>query len=428
MSLIIILLMLILSAFFSGMEIAFVSSNKLRIELEKKQGLFPSGIIDIFSRNKSLFLATMLIGNNISLVVYGIYMANILEPLIKIWIDSEIGVLMLQTLFSTVLILITAEFVPKILFRIHPNFLLNLLAIPVLIFYILFYIPAKIVFWLSIQFLKTVLRVSISKGESEMEFGKIDLDNLVHESQDKIENNKELQPDIRIFKNALDFSEVKLRDCMIPRTEIVAIDINDSIEVLTNKFIETGISRILIFKESIDNIIGFVKSSELFKKPQSIKSKIIQLPIVPETMAANKLLEIFINERKNIALIVDEFGGTSGMVTIEDIIEEIFGEIEDEHDKSELVEKQISSNEFLFSGRVEIDFINQKYNLDLPEQEDINTIGGFITFYNESIPYQNEIVKIGKFSFKVIKVSSTHIELVNLQILDKNKRNNNAPP
>lgn len=415
---IIILLMLAASAFFSGMEIAFITSNKLRIEMEKKQGLFPSGIINIFSRNKSLFLATMLIGNNIALVVYGIYMAITLEPVIKIWIDSGVGILIIQTIVSTLLILITAEFLPKALFRINPNFLLNLFAVPVLLFYIVFYVPAKFSFWLSRIFLIKVLRVKVSKGGTEIEFTKIDLDKLVSESQREVEENQDVQQEIRIFQNALDFSEVKLRDCMIPRTEIMALEMNSSIELLTEKFIETGYSRILIYKDSIDNIIGYVKSSELFKNPKSVKAKIVQVPIVPETMAANKLLEIFIEEHKNMALVVDEFGGTSGIVTIEDIIEEIFGEIEDEHDKTELVEKQISDTEFLFAGRVEIDQINQKYNINIPELEDINTIGGFITFHCESIPAQNELVEIGKLKFKIIKVSSTRIELVNLKIVD----------
>ncbi len=415
--LIIIFLMLAMSAFFSGMEIAFISSNKLRIELERKQGLFPSGIIKIFTKNKSLFLATMLIGNNISLVIYGRKMVILLKPLISIWIESEISILLFQTLIATLLILITAEFIPKALFRINPNFLLNLLAVPVLIFYILFYVPAKFSFWISMQFLKNVLRVKINKGDSEIEFGKIDLDNLVHESRDEKIINTEEQPDIRIFQNALDFSEVKLRDCMIPRTEIVALEENSSIEELTTNFIETGVSKILIYKDSIDNIIGFVKSSELFKKPQSIRSKIVELPIVPETMAANKLLELFINKHKNVALIVDEFGGTSGMVTTEDIIEEIFGEIEDEHDTSKLIEKEISKKEYLFAGRLEIDYINQKYNLNLPEIEDINTIGGLITYHCGSIPAQNDIVTIEKFRLQVSKVSSTRIELVNLQFL-----------
>ncbi|MCF8370281.1 MAG: hemolysin family protein [Bacteroidales bacterium] len=415
---IIIFLMLVASAFFSGMEIAFITSNKLRIEMEKKQGLFPSGIINIFSRNKSLFLATMLIGNNIALVVYGIYMAATLEPVIKILFDSGVGILIIQTIVSTLLILITAEFLPKALFRINPNFLLNLFAVPVLLFYIVFYIPAKFSFWLSRIFLIKIMRVKVSRAGAEIEFTKIDLDKLVSESQRVVEENHVEQQEIRIFQNALDFSEVKLRDCMIPRTEIMALEVNSSIELLTEKFIQTGYSRILIYKDSIDNIIGYVKSSELFKNPKSVRSKIVQVPIVPETMAANKLLEIFIADHKNMALVVDEFGGTSGIVTIEDIIEEIFGEIEDEHDKTELVDKQISETEFLFAGRVEIDQINQKYNINIPELEDINTIGGFITFHSESIPAQNELVEIDKFRFKIIKVSSTRIELVNLKILD----------
>ena len=419
MSLIFIILMtLLFSAFFSGMEIAFVSSNKLRIELDKKQGGYASGVINIFMKQPSLFIATMLVGNNIALVIYGIEMAILLEPIIQIYFASPIGILIIQTLLSTIIILFTAEFIPKALFRINPNLLLNLFAFPVFLFFILFYPISKFSIWVSVKLLKVALHVKITEEKSQKVFGKLDLDNLINEGNDKLEKDIEIEHDLKIFQNALDFSDVKLRDCMIPRTEIIALDDKDTIENLTKKFISTGLSRVLIYKDSIDNIIGYVKSSELFKNPKSIKAKLTTLPIVPESMPANKLLEIFIKEHKNIAVVVDEFGGTSGMVTIEDIIEEIFGEIEDEHDKIELIDKIISDKEFLFSGRLEISFINEKYMLNLKESEDYNTIAGLIISHNESIPKKNDIVRFSNFEARIEKVTNTRIELINIRIIN----------
>ncbi len=419
MSLIFIILMtLLFSAFFSGMEIAFVSSNKLRVELDKKQGGYASGVINIFMKQPSLFIATMLVGNNIALVIYGIEMAILLEPIIQIYLASPIGIVIIQTLLSTIIILFTAEFIPKALFRINPNLLLNLFAFPVFLFFILFYPISKFSIWISVKLLKVALHVKITEEKSQKVVGKLDLDNLINEGNDKLEKDIEIEHNLKIFQNALDFSDVKLRDCMIPRTEIIALDDKDTIENLTKKFISTGLSRVLIYKDSIDNIIGYVKSSELFKNPKSIKAKLTTLPIVPESMPANKLLEIFIKEHKNIAVVVDEFGGTSGMVTIEDIIEEIFGEIEDEHDKIELIDKIINDKEFLFSGRLEISFINEKYMLDLKESEDYNTIAGLIISYNESIPKKNDIVRFGNFEARIEKVTSTRIELINIRIIN----------
>jgi len=413
----IILITLLFSAFFSGMEIAFISANKLRIELDKKQGGYASGVVNIFMKQPSLFIATMLVGNNIALVIYGIEMAILLEPIIQIYVTSPIGLVIIQTLVSTIIILITAEFIPKALFRINPNLLLNLFAFPVFIFFIIFYPISKFSIWLSFKLLKVTLHVKITDEKSQKVFGKLDLDNLINEGQDNLEKDVEIEHDLKIFQNALDFSDVKLRDCMIPRTEIVALDNEGTIEELTEKFISTGLSRVLIYKDSIDNIIGYVKSSELFKNPKSIKAKLTTLPIVPESMPANKLLEIFIKDHKNIAVVVDEFGGTSGMVTIEDIIEEIFGEIEDEHDKIELVDKQISDSEFLFSGRLEIDFINEKYMLDLKESEEYNTIAGLIISHHESIPKKNEIVRFRNFEASIEKVTNTKIELIKFKII-----------
>jgi CBS domain containing-hemolysin-like protein len=416
MEVVIILISVLFSAFFSGMEIAFITANKLRLEVDRKKGNFPSGIINIFTKNQSQYIATMLVGNNVALVVYGIFMAILLEPVIIGFGVSPGGwLLFIQTMISTLLILFTAEFLPKTLFRINPNFILSVFALPVMLFYILLYPIAKFSIWLSNNVLRGILKVDLTENSPDPVFGKLDLDNLVSEIHDDGEQKEQVDTEIRIFQNALEFSDVKLRDCMIPRTEIVALEINDTIENLKEKFIESGLSRILIYKETIDHIIGFINSSELFKNPKTIKSKLVQLPIVPESMAANRMLEVFMKEHKNIAVVVDEFGGTSGMVTIEDIIEEIFGEIEDEHDNVQLDERVISENEFVFSGRLEIDYINEKYKLNIPETEDYNTIAGYIFSNHQSVPEQNQIVRIHSFIIKILKVSQTKIELVNLK-------------
>lgn len=415
---IIILLTLIFSAFFSGMEIAFISSNRLRIELERKQGARTSKIIAVFIKNPAEYIATMLVGNNIALVIYGITMSIILEPVIEQYISSsKVTILITQTIISTLIILITAEFLPKTLFRVNPNSSLNIFAIPVFVFYIIFYPIVKFSLWVSNLILKRFLEVDIYQKE-HIAFGKVDLDNFFNESKGK-ETETEMEHDVKMFQNALDFADVKLRECIVPRTEIVALEVGDMIQNLRNKFVETGFSKILIYEESIDNIIGYVHSSELFKNPESIKSMLLKLPIVPETMPANKLLASFIKNGKGVAVVVDEFGGTSGMVTIEDIMEEIFGEIEDEHDYTALVERQLGEDEFVFAGRLEIDYINEKYNLELPESDDYETIAGLILFNHESIPNNHEVILVGDFKIRILKVSKTKIELVNLKIVNQ---------
>lgn len=402
------------------MEIAFVSSNKLRIELEKKQGSLPSRIISIFTKNNGQYIATMLIGNNIALVIYGIIMAEILEPQIRLYLPhSEIWVLTIETVVSTLIILITAEFLPKTLFRISPNLVLNILSFPVLVFYFLLYPISKFSVELSNFLLKKLLKVNISKQQTSNVFCKIDLDNFLKESKNEHNENDEIEHDIKIFQNALDFSSVKLRECIVPRTEVAALDVNSSIETLRTKFIESGFSKILIYEESIDNIIGYTHSSSLFKKPADIRSILVKLLIVPETMPANKLLNSFIKERKSLALVVDEFGGTAGIVTIEDIMEEIFGEIEDEHDFIDWEEKQVAENEYIFSGRLEIDYINEKYNLSIPSGEDnYETIAGFILYHNEDIPSINDAISITPYNFKILKVTHPRIDLVQMKIMD----------
>jgi CBS domain containing-hemolysin-like protein len=416
-SITIILLALLMSAFFSGLEIAFVAANKLRIELDKKHGLFNSKIISILTLNPGHYITTMLVGNNIALVIYGLYMAKILEPIIQTFIPSEIGILLIQTVLSTLLILLTAEFLPKTFVRINPNLVLNVFALPVFIVYIVFY---PVVF-LIVNLVNIILKKFI-KGESlnlkkHPVFGKVDLYHLISEGSEETKDENSDLDELKLFQNALEFSGIKVRDCMIPRTEIVAMEINANIEDLKQRFIETGFSKILIYEESFDNFIGYITSKELFKNPKSIGDQLIEVSFVPETMAANTLLQKLINEHKSLVLVVDEFGGISGLITIEDIIEEIFGEIEDEHDSTELIERQMSDSDFLFSARLEIDYVNEKYNLNIPESEEYETIAGFIFYHYESIPKMYERIVIGSLEFKILKVSKTRIELVQLKIM-----------
>ena len=411
----IILISLLFSAFFSGMEIAFISSNKLRLELEKKQKTFASRITSVFTRNPGQYIATMLVGNNIALVVYGITMAIILEPAIHKLISSEVSVFIIQTIIATIIILITAEFLPKAIFRLKPNLILNALSIPVMAFYILLYPISKSIIGIGNFLMKYVLGTDVSSDKNNNVFGKVDLDHFVKESQNDFHEEDNLKNDIKLFQNALDFSTIKLRECMVPRPEIAAFEIDTPIEEVKQSFIETGFARILIYKNSIDNIIGYINSKDFFKNPKSIRSMLNRIIIVPETMVAQKLLGLFIKEKKSVAVVVDEFGGTAGMATIEDIIEEIFGEIEDEHDTVDFEEKRLSENEFIFSGRIEIDYINDKYNLGIPKTDDYETLAGFIIYHHESIPKINEKLTIGPFIFEIIKISKTRIELVNLK-------------
>ncbi len=406
-------------AFFSGMETAFISSNKLRIEFEKKQGTFNSRVLSVFTRNPGQYIVTMLIGNNIALVIYGILMAIILEPLISGFFSSDINILVIQTIISTLIILFLAEFLPKSVFLLSPNVFLRLFSLPVLFFYTIFYPVSKITIFLSYFILRTLLNIKISEKPEDLVFSKIDLDHLISEGRVIIDTEDDQALNMKIFRNALDFSNVKLRECMVPRTEIIALEENSSIDELRQKFIDNGLSKILIYRDNIDNIIGYANMKDLFKNLKSIKSKLVKVSIVPETMPANKLLELFVEEKKSIAVVVDEFGGTSGMVTIEDILEEIFGEIEDEHDSSQLVEKQISDNEFIFSGRLEIDYLNEKYQFNIPEIDDYETLAGFILYHHESIPNLNQYIKINPFDFKILRVSETKVELVNLKFAGK---------
>ncbi len=414
--LIIIFATILLSAFFSGMEIAFVSANKLRLELDKQSEPFNSKILKLVTGNSGNFIATMLVGNNIALVIYGIAFASLLEPVFQVFLQSEMVILLLQTIVSTLIILIFAEFLPKTLFRIFPNTLLKVFSFPLAFFYIIFYPITRFAVGITNLLLKVILKTDIRKRNRNPVFSRIDLNEFVNETDIGIEKKESIETEIKLFKNALDFSKVKLREIMVPRTEVEMLDINSSVSELRLRFIETGYSRILFYEKSIDNVIGYVHSSVMFRNPETIKPHLTNVSIVPETMSANKLLSTFIKEHRSIAIVVDEFGGTAGMVTSEDILEEIFGEIEDEHDTRETVEKKISDTEFIFSGRSEIDLLNEKYFLDLPETEDFETLAGFILYYHESIPKINSLIKVGKFHFKILKATNTKIELVNLTL------------
>ena len=418
-SIIIIVVSIVFSAFFSGMEIAFITSNKLYFELEKKQGSWSSSVISKLSKNPSQFITTMLIGNNIALVVYGIFMGNLIISLIfpeYISVSSyPIWILLVQTVISTLVILVTAEFMPKAIFRIYSNELLSAFAIPTYIIYQLFYVVSKFVVWLS----KTALQIFTGDKieEKESEFRRVDIGNYISEQLDSVDDNEDMDVEIQMFQNALEFNEVKARECMIPRTEIIGLEVGDSINNLNKLFVSTGKSKIIIYNEDIDDILGYVHSFEMFKKPKDIKSILLPVEFVPETLPVNELLGTFIKKRKSISVVLDEYGGTSGLVTIEDIVEELFGEIEDEHDNLYVTDKQLTDNEYLFSARLEIDFINEKYSLGLVENDNYETIGGYVLFHLQDIPEKNQIIEIENFTLTITKVSNNKI--VELKLLIK---------
>ncbi len=410
-----IIITIIFSAFFSGMEIAFVSSSKLKMELDKGKGMFSAHLLAYFNKIPSRFIGALLLGNNIALVFYGIYMSRLLEPFlgshIPAPINTEFSILLIQTLISTLIILLLAEFIPKVIFKINPNATLNTMAFPVTAFYYLFYPFIFIYTGISSFLIRKLLRLNIS--EKEVQFGLADLHHFVKEYVDKDENG-EMKPEIQMLQNAMEFRSIKLRECMIPRTEIEAVGQIDNLENLKRKFIETGYSRILVFNENIDDIVGYVHSSDLFRTPKNIAAITRSVPIVPETMLAHDVLSMFTQQSKNIALVVDEFGGTAGIVTMEDILEEILGEIVDEYDEDDYEEKQLSDNEYIFSSRLEIDYLNDAYNLRLPESDEYETLGGLILNYHESIPGKDELIIIGLFEFKILQASESKIEKVRL--------------
>ena len=403
-----IFIFLLLSAFFSGMEIAFVSANKLKVELDKQSGMRYSRFLEGVLQSPAKFIATMLVGNNIALVVYGVMMAKLLEPTIEQYTQSSFLVLLIQTIISTLVILVTAEFLPKAFFRINPNQFLKVFAIPLFFFYYLLWPIVRITIFMS----KIGLRIiGAPLEEEDAVFRKIDLEEYLKSSSKDEQDDVEVQ----MLQNALDFSSVKVRECMVPRTEIVAVDLSQSIDDLAKVFVKTKLSKVLVFEENIDHIIGYAHSIEMFKNPSSIRSILLPIPIVPESMLANELMETFTKERKAVAVVVDEFGGTSGMITIEDVMEEIFGEIEDEHDEEQLTEEILSSGELRLSARLEVDYLNEKYNLDLPESEAYETLGGLLVENFESIPNEGAEITIGNYTFTAEQVSETRIEKVLLK-------------
>ena len=423
--LLIIILCLILSAFFSGMEIAYVSSNKIHIEIEKKQGGLLSKLLTKITAKPSKFIATLLIGNNIALVIYGFYMGDVLVDWFASYLPSSSPIinslftelsLLTQTIISTLVILVTAEFLPKVFFQIYANSLLKLFAVPAYLFYILFSFLSDFVIWISDVVLKHLFK---TKGdEVQLAFTKVELGNYISEQMESVEAHDRIDSEIQIFQNALEFSEVKSREVMVPRTELSAIEIHDSIRNLNDLFTQTGHSKILVYKTTIDDILGYVHSFDLFKDPKNIKSMLRPVEYVPETMLAKDVLNVLIKKRKSLAVVLDEYGGTSGIMTVEDVIEELVGEIEDEHDSFELIEEKINNHTYIFSARIEVDYINETYKFQLPESENYETLGGFIVNHTEEIPVKNEEIKIDQFHFTIKEVSNTKIELVELKILE----------
>lgn len=417
----VIIISLAFSAFFSGMEIAFVSANKLIIELENKQGDFTARILSSFIRRPKKFIGAMLIGNNIALVFYGIKAGELVANLVfgvSDWDEYHIPYIALlsQTLITTVVILFTAEFLPKSIFRLNPNRWLSIFAMPLALLFYILYIPSWIITNISMVFIKYVLRAETEN--EEVVFGTVDLDHFLREASENMQDNEDTEHEIQILQNALDLRETKARDCMIPRNEIEALELNESIDTLKERFIETGYSKIVIYRDSIDNIIGYCHSYDLFKTPDDIKNILLPTFIVAEPAPANRVLEDFIAKKRNLAVVVDEFGGTSGIITIEDIVEELFGEIEDEHDKEEMIEKQIAPDFFQFSARLEIDYINERYRLGLPESDEYDTLGGLIIHHAEDIPDPGTQISVGQFAFKILEVDNARIELVDLHVHD----------
>ena len=417
----VIVICLILSAFFSGMEIAFVSSNRIYLEIEKLQGSFTSKVLKSITQNPSRFIACMLLGNNIALVIYGIFAGDrilqIFFPETILSGEASLVVVLYQTLISTAVILITAEFLPKVFFQLYANLAIKIFAIPVAFFYYIFY-PIT---FLVIQFTDITLKrfFKTDSDQVQLSFSKIELGNYIEEQLESSFDKENLDPEIQIFQNALDFSEVKTKEAMVPRAEVVAVDQDTPIEEIRTLFISTGLSKIPVFKETIDQILGYVHVFDMMKNPKTLKNILLPLAYVPETMLINDVLKLLTRQHKSISVVIDEYGGISGIVTVEDIVEELFGEIEDEYDVVDHVEKQLDENTFDFSARLEVDYLNQKYNLSLPESEFYETLGGLIAYNLGQIPNQDEKVEVPPYTFKIKKVSATKIEQIILSQSDE---------
>ena len=404
---------LLFSAFFSGVEIAFISANKLKLELDKNTGKFPANIITYFSKNESDFITTMLVGNNIALVIYGIVMTQILTPQITDYLNSDFALLFVQTIITTLIVLVTAEFLPKAIFRIYPNQILRIFSIPIWLFFVFFRPIALLMLFLSKLVLKYLLGQKMEDGKQV--FGKTDLDEYLSNVK-SAEGVEDSRVEVEMLQNVLDLTDKKLRECMIPRTKLVAMDILSPISEIKNRFIATKLSKILIFKGNIDKVIGYIHSSDLFRNPQNVRSILLPIPFVPESMSVMQLLNQFIESNKGVALVVDEFGGTSGMLTIEDVTEEIVGEIVDEHDVEEITDKKLAKNKYQLFAGLDIELVNKKYNLTLPESDEYETIAGLILHHLAEIPQKNDVVELEEFQFTIIKVNDTAIQEVQLKV------------
>jgi putative hemolysin len=407
---------LLFSAFFSGVEIAFISANKLKLELDKNSGKFPANIIAYFSKNESDFITTMLVGNNIALVVYGIMMTQILTPKLTTYLDSNVALLLVQTIITTLIVLVTAEFLPKAIFRIYPNQILRIFSIPIWLFFVFFRPIALLMLYLSKVTLKHLLGQKTEEGKQV--FGKTDLDEYL-DNVKSADGDEENRVEVEMLQNVLDLSDKKLRECMIPRTKIVAMDILTQIKDVKDKFITTKLSKILIYKQNIDKVIGYIHSSDLFRNPKNIRSILLPIPFVPESMSVMQLLTQFIENNKGIALVVDEFGGTSGMLTIEDVTEEIVGEIVDEHDVEEITDNQLAKNKYHLFARLDVEMVNKKYALNLPESDEYETIAGLILHHLEEIPKKDDVIELEEFQFAIIKVNDTAIQEVELKVITR---------
>ena len=412
-----IIITLLFSAFFSGMEIAFVSSNRMLLEMDKDKHGVSKKALDMFYRHSNNFVSTLLVGNNIALVIYGILIARLFGNTIFRNFDAAFTV-PADTIISTLIVLFTGEFLPKILSKSNPNKILTIFAIPAFICYVVLWPVSRFSTFLSHIILR-ILGIKIEKESADGEFSKVDLDYLVQSSIDNASDDDKIRDEVKIFQNALDFSDIKVRDCMIPRTQIYAVDEKCSLDELKNIFIESGKSKIVVYKEDIDHIVGYIHSSEMFSSPDNWFGHVRKMPFVPETMSANKLMRIFMQQKKTLGVVIDEFGGTSGIISLEDLVEEIFGDIEDEHDNSNYTALKVNDNEYILSARLEIDKVNEMFDLNLPESEDYMTVGGLILHEFQSFPKLNEIVTIGQWEFKIIKNTATKIELVRLKVKNK---------
>ncbi len=415
-TIVIIFIALLFSAFFSGMEIAFVASNKLKLELERKQSSLLDYILGVFTRHPGQYISTILVGNNIALVVYSLNMTVLFHLLMQRYVPEWQGSVVLETIVSTVIIIFTAEFLPKAFVRGNPNFYLNTFALPVYVFYLVLYPVSKLITWLSIGIFK-LFGLPIRREHGIKTFDRMELSNLIEEAAENSQQQPDNENEIKLFQNALDFSDLRVRDCMVPRIDIEAVSVDTPINELTRRFVATQFSRIFVYHGSIDNIIGYVNTKSLFTQPDSVRHILKPVAYVTESMPSQKLLTLFTKRKQSVAVVIDEFGGTAGIVSIEDVLEEIFGEIEDEHDQKDTVEKKLGENEFIFSCRLEVEYLNETYGLKIPENEEYDTLAGYIISRNEGIPEQGETIVADGMRIRILRVSGSKLELARITLI-----------